>query len=91
MARQQTDMCSKLVKESYKKAFQCNALHGTYELGRLAAELKVIPFWSFDLSILSGTNFNTFINDSRNPKAAAPLDFRSSQELHQCSFLSVES
>ena len=49
MARQQTDMCSKLVKESYKKAFQRNALHGTYELGRLAAELKVIPFWSFDL------------------------------------------
>ena len=53
MARQQTDMCSKLVKESYKKAFQRNALHGTYELGRLAAELKVIPFWSFDLLTLT--------------------------------------
>ena len=52
MARQQTDMCSKLVKESYKKAFQRNALHGTYELGRLAAELKVMPFKSFDLSTL---------------------------------------
>ena len=45
-------MCSKLVKESYKKAFQRNALHGTYELGRLAAELKVILFWRFDLLIL---------------------------------------
>ena len=52
MARQQTDMCSKFVKESYKKAFQRNALHGMYELGRLAAELKVMPFWSFDLLTL---------------------------------------
>ena len=62
MARQQTDMCSKLVKESYKKAFQRNALHGTYELGRLAAELKVMSFWSLGLLTLeqfmvSGSNF----------------------------------